>query len=138
MFSSDCILIKFEYNLITICPVKTLTLLVILATFFCSCENNSTDDLTDATPIDNVTYTEHVKTIINNNCIICHGTIPANSAPMSLVTYDQVKQAVQERGLLDRISRAQGEPGMMPNGGTRLPQNQIDLIVQWEEQGLQE
>jgi len=69
---------------------------------------------------------------------MCHASTPQNGAPMPLVTYAQVKQAVQERGLLDRISRAQGTPGMMPNGGTRLPQNQIDLISQWEEQGLQE
>lgn len=109
-----------------------------LSLLFCGCTNDSPDDLIDATPVENVTYTEHVKTIINNNCIVCHGTIPANGAPMSLVTYAQVKDAVQNRGLLDRISRAQGEPGMMPNGGTRLPQNQIDLITQWNEQGLQE
>lgn len=118
--------------------MKTLSFFLV-AVFLCSgCDNNSSDDLIDATPIDNVTYDLHVKTIINNNCIVCHGTIPANGAPMSLVNFEQVKEAVEHRGLIDRISRPQGTPGMMPNGGVRLPQSQIDLISQWEAQGFQE
>ena len=118
--------------------MKKIATLLVFSLVLSACENNSTDDLIDALPVDNVTYNEHVRTIINNNCIICHGTIPANGAPMSLTTFTAVKDAVENRGLLDRISRPQGSPGMMPNGGTRLPQNQIDLIFQWEAQGLQE
>jgi len=102
------------------------------------CENDSPQELTYPISVENVTYTGTVRNIVNNNCIICHGTIPANNAPMSLTTYEDVRNAVINRGLLDRISRPQGAPGMMPNGGTRLPQNQIDLIVQWNEQGLPE
>jgi uncharacterized membrane protein len=118
--------------------VKTLVSLIGLAIFCYGCENNSTDDLVDPSAVDNATYTEHVKPIIDNNCIVCHAATPVNNAPMPLVTYAQVKQAVEARGLLDRISRPQGTPGMMPNGGTRLPQHQIDLIFQWNAQGLQE
>jgi len=118
--------------------VKTLTALTIFAFIFCGCESNSTDDLIDGTPVDNATYTEHIKPIIDNNCIDCHASTPINNAPMPLVTYDNVRQAAEERGLLDRISRSQGQPGMMPNDGTRLPQHQIDLIAQWIAQGYQE
>lgn len=105
-----------------------------------SCENDSTDDLilTNLTPQTNVTYNQDVASIINSNCTSCHGATPTNGAPMSLTTYEQVKEAVQNRGLLDRISRDQGAPGMMPNGGTRLPQNNINVINQWNIQGLQE
>lgn len=118
--------------------MKTLIYIFGLALLCCGCENNSTDDLIDPSLVDNATYTEHVKPIIDNNCIVCHAAVPQNGAPMPLMTYSQVKNAVQERGLLDRISRPQGTPGMMPNGGTRLPQHQIDLIFQWNAQGLQE
>jgi hypothetical protein len=111
---------------------------IALACLAMSCTNDSTSDLIEDEQPEIVTYTSHVRSIVNNNCIVCHGTIPANGAPMPLVTYDQVKEAVQNRGLIDRISRAQGAPGMMPNGGTRLPQNIIDLVVQWEAQGLLE
>jgi mono/diheme cytochrome c family protein len=119
-------------------PVKKITTLLGLSLILCGCANDSPDDLANFEPVANVTYNENVKTIFNNNCIICHGTIPANGAPMSLTTYALVKDAIMNRPLIDRISRPQGAPGMMPNGGIRLPQNQIDLIIQWKDQGLQE
>ncbi len=118
-------------------PKRIIALLGVPLLFW-GCETDSPADLTYSAPVENVTYTANIKTIINNNCIICHGTIPANGAPMPLTTYDLVKDAILNRPLIDRISRPQGAPGMMPNGGTRLPQNQIDLIVQWKNQGLQE
>ena len=102
------------------------------------CSNDSASDLSGSGNIDQVTYTNTVKRIIDNNCISCHAATTINGAPMSLTTYENVKQAVQNRGLLDRISRAQGEPGMMPNGGTRLPQAIIDKVFTWSAQGLNE
>lgn len=85
-----------------------------------------------------VTYANSVKSIIDNNCISCHGTVPSNGAPMSLTTYADVKNAVLNRGLIDRITLPQGAPGMMPNGGTRLPQNSINKIIEWNNTGLVE
>ncbi|MFN3754277.1 c-type cytochrome [Flavobacterium sp.] len=103
-----------------------------------SCTNDSSADLSGIDELDEVTYTNTVKSIIDNNCISCHATTPINGAPMSLTTYENVKDAVLTRGLLDRISRAQGEPGMMPSGGTRLPQAVIDQVIAWDSQGLTE
>lgn len=103
-----------------------------------SCSNHSEDDLTDPVVLNTTKYLQNIKPIIDNNCISCHGATPSNGAPMSLVTYAQVKDAIQNRGLLDRISRAQGSPGMMPFQGTRLPQASIDLIIDWNTDGLLE
>lgn len=105
---------------------------------FTSCTDSSTDDLIDSQPIDEVTYNTAIKSIIDNNCIQCHGTTPSNGAPMSLTTYENVKDAVLNRGLIDRISRADGASGAMPLGGPRLPQSSIDLVVQWNSEGLAE
>ena len=102
-----------------------------------SCSNNSTDDLVGPTPA-SVTYNGQIKAIIQANCIACHSDPPQNFAPMRLTTYEDVKTAVLTRGLLDRISRDQGAPGMMPSGGTRLPQATINLITQWQAEGLAE
>ena len=102
------------------------------------CTNESTSDLLNPPLIDDVTYNEVVKSIIDNNCISCHAATPVNNAPMSLTTYENVKDAVLTRDLLDRISLAQGAPGMMPNGGTRLPQAKIDQITTWASQGFQQ
>ena len=67
-------------------------------------------------------------------CVACHGA----TTQMPLATYNQVKLSVQNNGLLDRISRAQGASGMMPYQGTRMPQTTIDLINDWNTDGLLE
>lgn len=117
-------------NIIFISALAFCTILV------SSCTNDSSSDLLGIDEVDEVTYTNTVKSIIDNNCIFCHAATPINGAPMPLTTYENVKDAVQNRGLINRISRAQGEPGMMPNGGTRLPQAIIDKVIEWNAQGL--
>ncbi|RTY87274.1 hypothetical protein [Flavobacterium sp. GT3R68] len=119
--------------------IKTLFFYFFAATLFWGCDTDSESDLTEINNnTEPITYTQTVRGIINNNCIMCHASTPVNGAPMPLTTYANVKNAVLFRGLLDRISRPQGSPGMMPNGGTRLPQSTIDLIVQWKNDGLLE
>jgi mono/diheme cytochrome c family protein len=98
---------------------------------FTSCTTDSISDLTEPTNLNEVTYTSSVKSIIDSNCIVCHGDIPTNGAPMSLTTYENVKEAVLNRNLLDRISRTEGTSGAMPLGGPRLPQNDINAITTW-------
>ena len=119
--------------------MKIVFLPLIAITLFSlfSCSNDSESDLTIPTPI-LVKYTSDVRPIIQANCIPCHTDPPVNGAPMRLTTYDDVKYAINNRGLLDRISRPQGAPGMMPNGGTRLPQSSIDLITKWKTDGFVE
>lgn len=103
-----------------------------------SCTNDSTDDLIGNPDLENLSYTEDIKSIININCISCHSNPPVSGVPMPLTTYEDVKSAVESRGLIDRISRSQGTTGMMPSGGTRLPQPTIDKISAWASQGFKE
>jgi len=84
-----------------------------------------------------VTY-QDVRFVFENICTQCHSNPTQNGAPMPLVTYENVRDAVLNRPLLDRISREEGASGAMPLGGPRLPQNTIDLIFQWNEDGLLE
>jgi len=119
--------------------MKTFIRLLGIASLFIltACTNDSASDLIIPPP-NVVKYNRDVRPIIEGNCIPCHTDPPVNGAPMKLTTYDDVKYAINNRGLLDRISRPQGAPGMMPNGGTRLPQNSIDLINKWKEDGFVE
>jgi len=99
------------------------------------CTNVSEDDLIDATPLpDIVTYVDDVKSIMDNNCISCHSDPPINGAPRALVTYNQVKDAVLNHNLIGRIDGSSGT--LMPQGGPKLPQNSIDIIIQWGADGL--
>lgn len=102
------------------------------------CSNTNMEDLTDPIAADLITYTEHVQPIIANNCVHCHADPPVNGAPIRLTTYEAVKEATQNRGLLDRVQRQEGEPGAMPLGGPRLPQELIDVMLRWEIDGLAE
>lgn len=105
-----------------------------------SCTTHTYDDIVEIqeeNPPALVTF-QDVAFVFENNCIACHSNPPQNGAPMSLTTYSEVKRAVETRGLLDRISRNEGEQGLMPLGGPRLPQQQIDLITQWNQDGLLE
>ena len=53
---------------------------------------------------------------------------------MSLHTYETVKDAVLYRGLIDRISQIEGQSGFMPLGGAKLPQTQINQIIEWQNE----
>ncbi len=113
--------------------------LMVFASFLMSCSSDNPDTLMEDMPVDGlITYKQNVKSIIDNNCISCHAATPRNGAPMSLVTYAQVKNAIQNRGLLNRISLNNGNSLLMPQGGPRLPQNTIDIVAKWQQDGLLE
>ncbi|AWA31431.1 hypothetical protein HYN48_07135 [Flavobacterium magnum] len=119
--------------------LKTLLKITFTGILISACSNDSPDDLIKAQPgTETVTYVANVKPIITNNCLSCHTSPPVNGAPMQLTTYEDVRNAVLNRGLLNRISRQNGEQGLMPNGGPRMPQHNIDVINQWVEDGLVE
>jgi len=119
--------------------MKKIVLLVFTISILFSCTNVSEDDLIDAQPLPAlVTYNDHVKTIIVNNCLNCHIQPPVNGATIPLLIYDNVKNAVENNSLIDRISKLAGETGAMPFAGPRLPQNLIDIVIQWEANGLLE
>jgi len=107
------------------------TLLLIL--FIYSCSSSSNDDVIITPPNNNndVTYTNDVKPIIDNNCLNCHTNPPQNGAPMPLTTYDNVKEAVQNRGLIGKI-----ESGAMPKNGTPLSTSQVQTVKDWQTGGF--
>lgn len=117
---------------------KKTVLFPSLALILLSCTNDSTNDLTEVIPVDEVVTFARVKTIMEANCNSCHGTIPTGGVPISLVTYEDVKTAVQENDLIGRMSIENGGDGLMPEGGPRLPQTTIDVVIKWQADGFQE
>jgi len=115
---------------------SNIILLFSVFALFTSCTNDSEYDLVNQNVPSAITYTNSIKSIMDNNCISCHGNTPSSGAPMSLTTAQNVKDAVLGRGLIDRISKAQGAAGMMPFGGTRLSQSKIDDVVNWKNTGF--
>ena len=82
-----------------------------------------------------VSFEMDIDPIISSHCRNCHGG-PSPSSGLALETYDQIKQSATYpyNGIIDRISRPEGDPLMMPVS-YRIPQCQIDKIVAWVEQG---
>ena len=87
-------------------------------------------------PVAITSYSKNVKSIIDGNCISCHQA-GRSAAFRPLTTYTEVKTAVENAGLLNRIQLQTGQQGIMPQAG-RMSQTNIDLIVKWNTDGLKE
>lgn len=119
--------------------MKKIASLIFIFSILSSCTNVSEEDLIEVIePPALATYNNNIKAIIDNNCLNCHTNPPQNGAPIPLTTFSNVSNAVLNSNLIGRISAQTGESGAMPFSGPRLPQNLIDLVVQWEADGLLE
>jgi len=109
---------------------KLLLLSFFLLIFFVtSCSSGSDDPIIN--PPDDVTYAGDIKSIIDGKCLGCHTNPPVNGAPMSLITYQNVKDAVESRGLIVRV-----ENGSMPPAGTNLTTAQVQALKDWQTGGF--
>lgn len=101
------------------------------AVLLTACESRTYEEISDNTPITQVvTYNKDVKAIMDANCISCH-----SPGPKDLTNYTQVKTNINN--IIDRISRANGDPLKMPQGGSLSPA-QINIINKWKADGLPE
>ena len=109
--------------------------LLLLIVVFASCESNTFEEIskqkTDAVKVTNPTYENNIKPIISNNCVGCHSVGSINQFPY-LRTYNEVKDAVANGDVLCRIQGLCGN--IMPQSG-KMPQQNIDLIQLWKDQG---
>jgi len=104
---------------------------LIFVSLIISCSSNSIEEEIIPTNTNKVTYAGSVKIIITNNCLNCHANPPTNGAPMSLSTYEALKEAVQNRNLIGRV-----EDGTMPSTGDKISAAQIQAIKDWESGGF--
>ena len=91
-------------------------------------------------PRDSITFNSHVAPIIFDHCVSCHR--PEESAPFSLLTYDEV---AQRAGQIVEVTQSGYMPPWLPKhgygefkGSRGLTAEQIGLIEQWMALGLPE
>ncbi|MDY8138877.1 hypothetical protein [Aquimarina sp. 2201CG5-10] len=116
-----------------------ITLLIISYTLF-SC--GGSDDAQepeividpDPIPGKTSTYEADVKSIMEAHCTECHSNPPTQGAPMSLETYQEVVNSVNNRDLFARMATTNSF-NVMPESG-RLPQATIDIVEDWIADGL--
>ena len=119
--------------------MKKLLLCLPVFTLLLSCSNDSKDDLksTENIPTEStITYEGTIKKIVTENCISCHGSF-APSGGLSLTNYSQVKDAIKNNGLLDRINKPEGDPLLMPEKN-KLTNEQLESFSKWNNNGLLE
>ena len=75
-----------------------------------------------------ITYTSHIKSMVDNNCVVCHGT----SGGVTLQTYVQVKAKADAGRILARAINGSGGP--MPQSGL-MSQTNLDTLQMWLDQG---
>jgi len=107
----------------------SLLLLLSLSFFIFSCSSDDDDPTPD--PVTKVTYTKNIKTIIDGNCLTCHGAEVENGASKSLTTYAEVKDA--SAGVIGKVA-----DGTMPAGGGSLTDAQKKAFADWKKDGLLE
>lgn len=99
----------------------------IMAFFISSCTSNKYAPVNPNTPSHEVGYTTHIKPIVDNFCITCHGG-NSPSANLALNTYEDVRKAAEKGLLLKRIND-QAHP--MPVGGL-MPKNERVIFNKWK------
>jgi hypothetical protein len=123
-FSSGLIFIEF-FNM------KKCIYIISSAILLIACESRTYEEISDNTPIaENVTYNKDVKAIIDANCVSCH-----SPGVQALTNYTEVKNNIDI--IIDRISRSNGDPLKMPQGGSLSP-TQVNIITKWKADGLSE
>jgi hypothetical protein len=117
--------------------MKHLLFYLAIVLILISCTNTSPDDLVDDTPIiGTVKYSTDILPIVESQCLSCHNDNAA-SGNNSYSTYAQFRDATENGDVIDRITRNVGDPSLMPQGN-QLPQNSINLILQWQTDGYLE
>lgn len=84
--------------------------------------------------VETITYDDDVKTIIDTNCVRCHGSV-SPSAGLNLTTYSLVRSAAENRGLIARMNDSSNP---MPQDTGKLPQATLDIIDKWKTDGFLE
>jgi len=103
-----------------------------------ACDNDSSEDIIkeespETNPgVNTITYEKDVKTIIDNNCIACHANPPQRGAPMSLITFADVKN--RSGAISDRMK---DENNPMPKSGL-LDATVVKVVDDWIAGGLKE
>lgn len=76
-----------------------------------------------------VSFSQEVMPLLQDKCVACHN----GSQPPNLTTHGSVSVSADD--VLSRISLAEGDGSLMPQGGPRLADSLIQKVKCWINQG---
>jgi hypothetical protein len=110
--------------------IKIITV-ILFSIGLLSCESSTYEEISGV--VENPTYTKNIKPIFDSKCVTCHYT--GNSEGLSSFTnYTETKQGVQSGSVLYYIDTL----GTMPKNSSKLPNQTIQLIYKWKQNGYPE
>lgn len=119
-----------------------LLLGILPALFVCSCYYDNEEDLyknynTDCNSDTTISYSGFIQPLLATECAVsgCHAG-PAPAAGRDLTRYQDVKAIADNGSFAGRITGTTG--ALMPQGGPKLPQCDIEKIQAWISQGAPE
>ena len=118
---------------------KLIYVPIIIIGFLAACKSTKPPVETTTVPLDcsnkTLTYTTDIKSIIETSCAKCHNK--NNKAGYNFLTLESVKKAATSGELLGTIKHQKGY-SKMPMGASKLPQESIDKIECWINNGMKE
>lgn len=87
----------------------------------------------DNSACDTITYTRHIRPLLEQYCTSCHGNTPLPGASV-LTTYTDARN----HGAAIRSTVVDGIPFLMPQGTVPLSQAEKELISCWVASGMKE
>lgn len=108
---------------------RRLILPIFILCFF-GCANNVAEPPEQDCSETESFYVESVAPILSQNCVSCHsGGSPAFD--LSLDSFTSVRNSMES--ILDAVNRDQGSAGFMPQGGSKLTEDQITSLQSFFE-----
>ncbi|MEI6020022.1 MAG: hypothetical protein WCR21_02750 [Bacteroidota bacterium] len=85
---------------------------------------------------DTITFAKHIKGIVQKRCVVCHNGTQTNVTNANFNLYSDLKEKALNGKL--KSYAVDGNPIIMPKFGTKLPQDTLDLIICWINNGAKE
>ena len=117
--------------------IKNILMLVLTSFMFTACNYDKEEDLYPFAEVDcdtiNVSYSLHIKPLIDNTCVSCH-QVNNPSGGVLLDTYDHVKVQAENGRLYGSLNHESGFVAM-PLGGSKINSCSLLQVKAWIDNG---
>ena len=124
--------------------MKKIIFLLIISISFSQCvyddyepidtdASDNTDGDTDGTTSDKTTYLGHVKPILNQLCVSCHGPVDPED-DLDISTYSKAKAEIND--IIEEMDKSSSDEDIMPPSGR--VDDAIAIVKKWKTDGLLE
>ena len=117
----------------------SVALLVLVIIVFNACDKKvakPTPSVVTVNKCDTITFTKHIKGIARVRCVACHNGTQSNVVNGNFTLYSDLREKALNGKL--KSYAVDGNPIIMPKFGSKLPQDTLDLIICWINNGAKE